>query len=100
MKSSRLLLFIVASIFAPIAASAADVTISVLAGAVADFHPVFNGNSGNVGSFSTNTGSNSAPFTVVVGKSYDVNKLINGVVTKIGTVSWDSAGTPTYVPAP
>jgi hypothetical protein len=100
MKNYRFLLFIFAAIFAPIAASAANVTITSLPGAVADFHPVFSGNSGIVGSFSTNTGAGSAPFTVVVGKSYDVNKLVNGVVMKIGTVSWDAAGLATYLTAP
>jgi hypothetical protein len=100
MKTSRLLLFIFATMFATIMASAANVTITSLAGAVADFHPVFSGNTGGVASFSINSGSGSAPFTVVVGQSYAVTKLVNGVVVQIGTVSWDGAGTPTYVAAP
>lgn len=100
MKTYRILLFIFATIFAPIVASAVDVTITSLGGAVADFHPVFSSNTGGVSSFSINSGSASTPFTVVVGQSYAVTKLVNGVAVQIGTVSWDAAGTPTFTAAP
>ena len=101
MKTYRLLLLVLATIFAPVVASAANITINSLGGNVADFHPVFNGSSDtSVGSFSVNTGTGSTPFTVVVDKKYDVTKLVNSQVVKIGTVSWNASGVATYVPAP
>ena len=100
MKTLRTFLFITVALFASFRASAANVTVNSMPGAVADFHPVFAGNSGNVGSFSVNTGTGSAPFTVVVDKKYDVTKVVNGVVTVIGTVSWDASANATYTPAP
>lgn len=100
MKHYRILLFILVSLFAPRVVSAADVTITSLSGAVADFHPIFAGASANVSSFITNQGTNSTPFSVTVGKNYDVNKLVNGVIVKIGTVSWNASAVPTYTPVP
>ncbi|MEO7413804.1 MAG: hypothetical protein ABIZ81_10635 [Opitutaceae bacterium] len=99
MKHYRILLFVFAALFAPQITFGADVQINALTGPIAGFHAVFAGNSDNVKSFA-NVGNSPGPFTVKVGTVYDVFKNVNGMETKIGTVSFSAAGVATYVPAP
>lgn len=95
MKKFRLLL-VLSTLLSPLATFAANITINSLPPQIADFHPVFIGGSSNASSFITNSGTSTAPFVVKVDELYNVNKLVNGVPVKIGTVSWNSSGVPTY----
>ncbi len=102
MKTLRTSLFVLAGIFAPLAAQAVTVTITSLPAGIADFHPVSIA-TGLI--FNRDTVSPFSSFEVELGTLYPVFQVILGVNKQVGTVSWAETApgsgiyVPTYTPA-